>query len=95
MTALQLQLGHVLSGLTVRARKPKRQRLVDHLAAGRIAHPRERRLPRLRYSADHPFKRYARMSAADAHHRNRCRRPAGGEGEDSVVRTHAAGSSQS
>ena len=53
MAAVQLQLGHVLAGLAVRGRKPQRQRLIDYLAARRIAHARDRRLARLGHAADH------------------------------------------
>ena len=59
---MELKLGHVLAGLAVRAGKPKRQRLVDDFAVGRIAHPRERRLARRRHAADQLFERRRRAS---------------------------------
>ena len=95
MAAVQLQLGHVLAGLAVRAGKPKRQRLVDHLPARRIAHPRERRVARRRHTADEPLQRPARLRTANAHHRDRRRRPAGRERENGVVGSHAGRSRQS
>ena len=82
MAAVKLQLGGILAGLAARRRKPEHERFVDGLAGRRIAHARERRLPRLRHPADEFFERGARARPRHAHHRNRRRRPAGGEGED-------------
>ena len=76
LAAMKLQLGHVLAGLAVRRRKPQRQRLVDDLAARRIAHARQRRLARLGQAPDQFPKRNARARPRDAHHGNRRRRPA-------------------
>ena len=83
--AVDLQLGDVLAGLALRRREPERQAFVDDLAGGRIAHPRQRRPPRLRHAADHALERDTRPRARDADHRDRRRRPAGGEGEDGVA----------
>ena len=82
--AMQLQLGGVLAGFAARPRKPQHQRLVDDFGRRRIAHAREHSLARLRHAADQRLQRVARARARDAHHRNRRRRAAGGEGKDGV-----------
>ena len=53
--AMHLQLGDVLAGLAVGPGEPERQALVDDVAGCRIAHPRQRRPPRLRHAADQLF----------------------------------------
>ena len=58
------------------------------LAARRIAHARQRRLARLRHAADQLLKRNTRARPGDAHHRNRRRRPAGGQREDGGTIRH-------
>ena len=82
--AVQLQLGGVLAGLAVRPRKPQRQRFVDDLARRRIAQPRQRGLARGGQAAHQRLQRIARARPGDAHHGDRRRRAAGGEGEDGV-----------
>jgi len=51
ITAMELQLGHILAGLAARTRKPERQRLVNDFATCRIAHARKRCLSRRRNAA--------------------------------------------
>ena len=80
--AVQLQFGDVLAGLAARSGKPQRQRLVDRLTIGRIAHARQRCLARLRQAADQLFQRDARLRPRHAHHGNRGRRPAGRQSEN-------------
>ena len=78
--AVQVQLGHVLSGFGVRPGKPEHQRLVEQRVA--VAQPAQRGAPRLGQLAAERGDRVARARAGDAHHRDRGRRAAGGEGED-------------
>jgi hypothetical protein len=82
---MQLQLGHVLAGLAPRSGKPQRQRLVDHLSALRIAHARKRSLARLGNFPGERLQRIAGARAGEAHHGDRRRRAAGGEGEDGIA----------
>ena len=82
VTAMQLQLCHILTGLAAGTRKPKCNRLVDHLAASRLAHTRKRRLPWLRHTPDQPLKRDGCLRAAHPDHSDCSRRPARGEGKD-------------
>ena len=65
--------------------KPQRQPFVDDLAGRGIAHARQRRPARLRHAADQRFERIAGARPGHAHHRDRRRRPAGGEGEDGIA----------
>ena len=83
--AMDLQLRYVLPGLAVGAGKPQREPLVDHLRPDGIAHPRERCMPRLRQPPNDGLQRRSRMRAGNADHRNGCRRPSGGKGEDGVA----------
>ena len=82
LPAMDLNLGHVLAGLAVRAGKPKRQRLVDNLAIGRIAHPCERRVAWRRHAADQLFERPARLWTANPHHCHGRRRAPGRKGKN-------------
>ena len=83
--AVHLQLGDVLAGLAVGAGEPERQALIDAVAGCGIAHPRQRRPPRLRDAADQLFQGHARARTRDADDRDRRRRPAGREREDGVA----------
>ena len=83
--AVQLQLGCVLAGLAVGPGKPQDQRLVDDLFGLRIAHAGERGFARGRELAGQLFERLAGERPGNAHHRDRRRRAAGGEGEDGVA----------
>ena len=83
--AVQLQLGHVLAGLAVRPGKPQRQRFVDRLAGGGIAHAGQPGLARLRHAAGEGLQRIAGARSGNPHHRDRGRRPTGRESEDRVA----------
>ncbi len=85
--AVNLEFRSVLPGLAVRTGKPECQRLVDQFAGGRIAHPGQRRLARFGDSPDQGLERSARPRARYPDHRDRRRRPAGGEGIDGLVGT--------
>ena len=80
VTAVELQLRHVVAGFAVRTRKPQHQRLIDNFAARGIAHASERGLARFRNPTDELFQSEAGARSAQANHGDRRRRPAGGEG---------------
>src|SRR5829696_8298849 len=55
-TAVEVKLGLVLAGETVRTRHPDDERLVERFAGGGVAKHRERHPPRRRQAAGHGFK---------------------------------------
>ena len=55
VTAVELQLRHVVAGFAVRTRKPQHQRLIDNFAGRGIPHARERGLARFRNPTDELF----------------------------------------
>src|SRR5262245_42976141 len=85
MAAVHVQLGHVFTGFAVRGGEPQRKPLVDDIAGCGIAKPCERGAPRLGRAADPLLQRRARPRTRNANDCDRCRRPAGGEGEDGVA----------
>ena len=63
MAAVKLQFRNVLASLAVRRRKPESERLVDHLAAFRIAHAHQRRLARFGQTPRQAFQGNTRIRA--------------------------------
>jgi hypothetical protein len=82
---VKLQLGGIFAGFAARSGKPKRERFVDQLAILGITDAGEGGLAGFRNAADQLLQRNTAVRAGDPHHRNRRRRPTGGEGEDGVV----------
>ena len=81
---MQLKFGNILAGLAVRCGKPKHYCLVDNVAAA-ATDAREHSFSRCRYFAGKRFECLAGTPTGYAHHGDRCRRRAGGEGEDRIT----------
>jgi hypothetical protein len=82
---MHMQLGDVLARHASRRGKPQSQRVVDDLAAVRLAHAHKHSFARLRQLANQGFERGPRLRTRYPQHRDRRRRPARGESKDGIA----------
>jgi hypothetical protein len=81
---MDVKFGNVLACRTARSGKPEHHRIIDRLAGGVVEQPTAC-LARRRQLAGERHQNFTGLSTRDPHHRDRTRRPAGRQCEDSLV----------